>query len=291
LNKSIISIFTNRALAYSKKKLDANVIADTTYVIENLTKENVKAFYRRAAAYKNYGQYKEALSDLSEVLAIEPANVNGKKDYTEVKKLYEDELTKKFEKEQKKVQNLKPKPEPQAKPMVQETTAKPKIQEISNPIVSSKPAPEPKKRVKIDEKTIEKAVKIASSTIGKEKIRIPNTAYGFEADVNSLKKNDEELFSYISNLPPSTYSKIYKNIDIQADYLVIILDVFNKFETDNDKILNMLYHFSMTQNITMTMMFFNDKDRELIEELIVKATKSSIPNKDKLLEKARSMID
>lgn len=291
LNKSIISLFTNRALAYSKKSLEANVIADTTYVIDNLTKTNVKAYFRRAMAYKSFGQYKEALNDLSEILTLEPTNKNGKTEYTQVKKLFEEELNKQYAKQQKKAQEQKPTPTPQPQPKVQETSGRPKIEEIKEPIISSTTVPEPKKRVKIADETIEKAAKIAAKTIGTDKIKIPNTAYGFEADVNSLKKNPEELYNYISNLPPSTYSKIYKNIDIPADYLIAILDVINKFETDVDKILNMLYHFSMTQNITMTMMFFNNTDRELIEQLIEKASKSSIPNKDKLLEKARSMID
>jgi len=245
--------------------LDANVIADTTYVLENLSKSNVKSYYRRALSYKNFSQYKEALSDLQKILEIEPKNKDAIKEEKVVKKLFEDELYKQFQKknkDKKVVEEVKAKP---AAPTNEEKKSKPKIEEITEPIITSgeTKAPEPVKRVKIDSETIDKAAKIASKEIGKDKIRIPNTSYGFEADVNSLKKDEESLYNYISNIPPSTYSKIYKNIDIQADYLVMILKVLNKFETDMDRLLNVLYHFSMSQNITMTMMFFNDAERKL----------------------------
>lgn len=291
MNTVAISIFTNRALCYSKKKLDANVIADTTYVIDNLTKKNVKAYYRRALAYKNYGQYKEALADLNQIIAFEPKNKDATKEITIVKKLFEDDLAKQYQKQNK---QSAPKTEA-AKPKISEASqpSRPKIQEIKE-LTPSQAAPKrqsPKKRVKIGSETIEKAAKIAAEHIGKDKIRLPNTSYGFEADINSLRKNEEDLYNYVSHIPPSTYSKIYKNMDIQADYLVAILTVLDKFEKDNDRILNILYHFSLTQNITMTMMFFNDSDRELIEGLLKKAEGATDPNKDKMLQKARSMLE
>lgn len=298
--KNIVSVlFTNRALWYSKKKLEANVISDTTYVIEHINNENVKAYYRRAYSYKQFGQYKESLADLKKILELEPTNKDAIREEKEVKKLFEDELVKQYNKQNKAKKADENKPVVSNKVTEISSTdstsnQKPKVQEIDTPTTSThqQPAkPEPVKRAKVDDNTIENAVKIAAKEIGKDKVRIPSTSYAFEADINSLKKDSERLFDYVSNIPPSTYSKIYKNTDIQPDYLVLILEALNQFETDNDKILNILYHFSLAQNITMTMMFFNEKDRNLIEQLIEKASQSSIPNKEGMLKKARSMID
>ena len=245
-------------------------------------------------AYKSYGQYKESLADLNEMLAIEPTHQSAKKEYSEVKALFEQELTKEFEKKQKaaaKKATLKSNLEPTLK-VSEVKEAKPLIEEVKDGKTSSpQKAPEPKKRTKLTDESIEKAAKIAREEIGKDTVRIPNTSYGFEADINSLKKDPENLYSYISKIPPSTYLKIYKNMDIQADYLVLILDSINKFETDNDRILNILYYFAQTQNITMTMMFMNDEDKKIIEQLIDKANQSTLPNKDKMVKKAKSMIE
>jgi len=282
-----VSLYTNRALCYSKERRDANVIADTTYVIKNLSKRNLKAYYRRALAYKNFGQNKEALADLEIVLDIEPKNTNGKKEHKIIKELYEKELTKQFEKSSK----IGSTTEPKTKPKVEEVDSSYISRKAQNNSSKAAPTPEPKKRVKYPNDTIEKAAKLAAENIGKEEVRIPSTSYGFEADVNSYKKNYEELYRYISAMPVSLFSKIYKNVDIQADYMIIILSALDKHETDNDKLLKILYDFSLTQNITMTTMFFNDSDRKLLENLLEKAASSSLDNKETLLKKAKSMLE
>lgn len=263
----------------------------------------MKAFYRRAIAYKNFGQYKESLADLNEILTIEPENKDALKEHQAVKALFEKDLLKNFEKQKKAKENEDKKSnEAKVTPKVAETKiasqpefSKPKIQKIKDisgtPKKETPKASEPKKRAKIATETISKATEMASKEIGKDTIKIPNTSYGFEADVNSLKKDPEMLYSYISKLPPTTYSKIYKNIDIQADYLMLIFNTLSTYESDSDKILNILYHFSQAQNITMTMMFMDDTDRQVIEQLIEKAKGSTLENKDKLLEKIQNMIN
>ena len=293
LTKIAISLFTNRSLCYSKMKRDANVIADTTYVINNLSKMNIKAYYRRALSYKNFGQYKESLSDLNEILSIEPGNKDAQKELKVVKKLFEKELEKQIKKQQQKqkkttkedinVQQSKISKEVKVSE-VKESEVKASKVKVTNPMTQ-------KKRVKIDDETINKAAKIASKKIGRDKIQIPKTSYSFEADLNSLRKNEEELYSYISQLPPTTYSKIYKELEIQYDFFILILNILNKFETDSDRILNILYNFSLTENITMTVMFFNDEDRKVIETLLDKSKEATVENKEEMLRKAMSMIE
>jgi tetratricopeptide (TPR) repeat protein len=290
LTKSAISLFTNRSLCYQKKNLDANVIADTTDVIDNLTQTNVKAYFRRATSYKNFGQYKDSLADLNKALEIEPKNADAKKLHKEVKELFEKELQKQFEKQKKTAAPT----EPKCKVKEIKDIIGPKVQEIKpgeEVKRTDKTITEPKKRVKIDDEIIEKAAEIATKEIGKDKIRIPTTSYGFEADVNSLKKDDSKLYNYVTNIPPSTYSKIYKSVDIQPDYLVCILGSLDKHEKDSNKILHILYNFSLAQNISMTMMFLNDDDQKLLERLFEKAENATDGNKAQMLKKAKSMLD
>jgi tetratricopeptide (TPR) repeat protein len=291
LKSVAIGLFTNRSLVYSKKKLDANVIADTTFVIDNLTKKNVKAYYRRAMAYKSFGQYKESLSDLNAIIKIEPKNEDANVQIQVVKKLFEEELKKQFEKQNKAA--TKPNPKEEAKSSKPSQIERPKIEEITDPISKSTSAPkfEQKKKVKIDSAIISKAAELASKELGKDRFRVPSTSYSFEADLNSLKKTPSDLYAYLSHLPASTFSKVYKNIDIQADYMMMILSTLSEFETSSDRILEVLYNFSLAQNISMTMMFLSDTDTAMVKSLISKCEESTLADKSSLLEKVRGLVE
>ncbi|CAI2382792.1 unnamed protein product [Moneuplotes crassus] len=303
LTKIAISLFTNRALCYSKQRRDANVIADTTYVIENLSRKNVKAYYRRALAYKNFGQYKDSLSDLNKILEFESNNKDARKEQKVVKELYEKELKKQMEKQMKKqmgeMEGKKKKEEKKA-------TSKTKVEEVKSTGVKVKEiSPEeaqaaksktsepvqPKKKVKIDDEVINKAAELASKTIGKDKVRIPNTTYGFESDLNSLKKDPENLYNYISQIPPSVFSKLYKDCDINPDYLVLILNSVTTYEKNADKILELLYNFSKTSNFSMTVMFFTDEDRSLYSELVTKAEEATISSASEMLAAVKAVLE
>jgi len=288
LNNMAIGLFTNRSLCYFKKKLDANVIADATYVIENLSKKNVKAYYRRSVSYKNFGQYKDSITDLETILTFDPKNKDVEKELPIVKKLLEDDLKKQFDRINK--SNSKNTSAPKASETNE--SKRPIIEEITEPIKPSTTTqvPEPKKKIKISNDILEKAAKKASEEIGKNKIKVPKTSYAFEADINSLKKNETDLYAYISGIPVETYSNVYTKIDIQADYLVIILESMNKFEENNDRILEVLSNIADAQNISMTMMFMNDNDLALVKQLMEKAEQSTLANKEVLLTKAKSIL-
>ena len=144
--------------------------------------------------------------------------------------------------------------------------------------------------MKIPDVTINKAAKIATKSIGKDAVRIPNTSYGFEADLNSLKRTEEELYAYISHIPPTLYSKFYKTTDINADFLMIILNSILKYETSSDKILDLLYNFSLTNNFSMTVMFFNDSDRQVFNTLLDKAKGADREGTDMLVKKIQQII-
>ncbi|XP_020824967.1 sperm-associated antigen 1 isoform X2 [Phascolarctos cinereus] len=77
--------YNNRAQAEIKLKNWNNALQDCEKVLE-LEPGNLKAFMRRATAYKHQNKYREAIEDLKKVLNIEPDNVIAKKILSEVEK-------------------------------------------------------------------------------------------------------------------------------------------------------------------------------------------------------------
>ncbi|XP_065652616.1 sperm-associated antigen 1 isoform X5 [Hydra vulgaris] len=89
LNPQEVTCYTNRALCFLKmgdEKLP-DAISDCKSAL-NLEPNNVKALFRRALAYKTSKCYKEALSDFSALLKIEPKNTATKNEIEICKELY-----------------------------------------------------------------------------------------------------------------------------------------------------------------------------------------------------------
>ncbi|XP_047145860.1 sperm-associated antigen 1 isoform X2 [Hydra vulgaris] len=89
INPQEVASYTNRALCFLKmgdEKLP-DAISDCKTAL-NLEPNNVKALFRRALAYKASKCYKEALSDFSALLKIEPKNTATKDEIEICKELY-----------------------------------------------------------------------------------------------------------------------------------------------------------------------------------------------------------
>ncbi|XP_043834595.1 sperm-associated antigen 1 [Dromiciops gliroides] len=80
-----VAAYNNRAQAEIKLKNWDNALQDCEKVLE-LEPGNLKAFMRRATAYKHQNKYQEAIVDLKKVLNVEPDNVIAKKILSEVEK-------------------------------------------------------------------------------------------------------------------------------------------------------------------------------------------------------------
>ncbi|XP_021623606.1 RNA polymerase II-associated protein 3 isoform X3 [Manihot esculenta] len=83
--------YANRAMAYLKIRKFQEAENDCTEAL-NLDDRYIKAYSRRATARKELGRFKESIEDSEFALRLEPNNQEIKKQYTEVKSLYEKEI-------------------------------------------------------------------------------------------------------------------------------------------------------------------------------------------------------
>ncbi|XP_011038926.1 PREDICTED: RNA polymerase II-associated protein 3-like isoform X3 [Populus euphratica] len=86
--------YANRAMAYLKIKRFREAEDDCTETL-NLDDHYIKAYSRRATARKELGKLKESIEDSEFALKLEPINQEIKKQYAEVKSLYEKEILQK----------------------------------------------------------------------------------------------------------------------------------------------------------------------------------------------------
>nr|TKS13719.1 RNA polymerase II-associated protein 3-like isoform X1 [Populus alba] len=86
--------YANRAMAYLKIKRFREAEDDSTEAL-NLDDRYIKAYSRRATARKELGKLKESIEDSEFALKLEPNNQEIKKQYAEVKSLYEKEILQK----------------------------------------------------------------------------------------------------------------------------------------------------------------------------------------------------
>ncbi|KAJ4719335.1 RNA polymerase II-associated 3 [Melia azedarach] len=89
--------YANRAMAYLKLKRFQEAEDDCTEAL-NLDDRYIKAYSRRATARKELGKLKESMEDSEFALRLEPQNQEIKKQYAEVKSLYNNELLQKASK-------------------------------------------------------------------------------------------------------------------------------------------------------------------------------------------------
>ncbi|GAA0140020.1 hypothetical protein LIER_01448 [Lithospermum erythrorhizon] len=86
--------YANRAMAYLKIKRFQEAENDCTEAL-SLDDRYIKAYSRRSTAKKELGKLRESIEDAEFALRLEPHNQEIKKQYSEVKSLYEKELLKK----------------------------------------------------------------------------------------------------------------------------------------------------------------------------------------------------
>ncbi|XP_038703208.1 RNA polymerase II-associated protein 3 isoform X3 [Tripterygium wilfordii] len=86
--------YANRAMAYLKIKRFQEAEDDCTEAL-NLDDRYIKAYSRRATARKELGKLKGSIEDAEFAQRLEPNNQEVKKQYAEVKSLYEKEILKK----------------------------------------------------------------------------------------------------------------------------------------------------------------------------------------------------
>mmetsp|Transcript_34737 Transcript_34737/g.53346 ORF Transcript_34737/g.53346 Transcript_34737/m.53346 type:complete len:405 (-) Transcript_34737:500-1714(-) len=84
LMMKVAQLYTNRALSWHQLDNQADVIEDTTYVLEHIDANNSKSLFRRGFAFKQQKKWEQARTDLQKLLTIEPANAVAKKELAQV---------------------------------------------------------------------------------------------------------------------------------------------------------------------------------------------------------------
>ncbi|KAM6281025.1 sperm-associated antigen 1 isoform 2-T2 [Porphyrio hochstetteri] len=87
LNTEECTIYTNRALCYLKLYKYEEAKQDCDHVLQMIEDSNIKAFYRRALAYKGLQNYQASVDDFNQVLLIDPNVLEAKKELEEVTQL------------------------------------------------------------------------------------------------------------------------------------------------------------------------------------------------------------
>ncbi|XP_028791409.1 RNA polymerase II-associated protein 3 isoform X3 [Neltuma alba] len=86
--------YANKAMAFIKIRRFQQAEDDCTEAL-NLDDRYIKAYSRRATARKELGKLKEAMEDAEFALRLEPENQEIKKQYADIKSLYENEILQK----------------------------------------------------------------------------------------------------------------------------------------------------------------------------------------------------
>ena len=129
-----------------------------------------------------------------------------------------------------------------------------------------------KKTKMLDKDTVQKASELASTEASQKALKsIPKTAAGLEKDYNQLKKDQSQVYRYLRNIPPETVAKLYKTTEVEAELLSAIVAALanhglsNKEDKTHAKAF--LSSLEKASNFDMTLMFAEDKDKEMMDKI------------------------
>lgn len=255
--KLATQIYTNRALSWHSIDNQADAFADANYVLSSIDPDNTKALFRRAHCYRLKHQYALALHDLEHICRVDPKNTAVKKDLITLKTLLSQESKTKIQEVE--VQST---PAPQAK---------------TTPPAEEEEQPKAKKEKRVVNNTrllnadvISKASAQASEEASNEALQsIPKTAAGFEKDFNQLKKNSQNVYRYLVNIPSETVSSIFKNSEVQYEIFKGALEAISKHGLGDQeatrKSASFLVAWSKASSFDMTLMFIEDSERAVLK--------------------------
>ncbi|XP_055807685.1 uncharacterized protein LOC129876307 isoform X4 [Solanum dulcamara] len=194
--------YANRAMAFLKIKRFQEAENDCTEAL-NLDDRYIKAYSRRSTSRKELGKLKESIKDAEFALRLEPQNPEIKKQYGEVKALYEKEILKRVS---------------GATGVFAQGAQKSGKTIKSGPVIQSVSSSSQKHNHKISKQELEESVQdLAARAAGLAKseaaknIAAPNSAYQFEVSWRGLS-GDRNLQTHLLKVTsPATLPRIFKN--------------------------------------------------------------------------------
>lgn len=298
----------NRAMAFLKLERfkEAEEDCSTAILLDNTYS---KAFARRATARVALGKLVEAKKDFQEVLKLEPGNKQALNELQKIQDVSSGCLQSFDSTNKRTVQPVdKPKHLRSMKPLrrieIEETSGKvfvpkmpvsechdnlKKVKEDTSPLSTSPSA----KIIKIEEiadastfppETSTQAGKPShifktSSPGTTNKLTLPaldippppTNSFQFEADLRKIGNQPEIIYSYLKQLQPEAYAKIFYN-SLEPSILNEILKTLHVFYIKNETpalVFQILQNIASVKRFDMAVMFMSSSEKKVLKELFV----------------------
>jgi len=246
--------YTNRALCYLKMEMPKDAHRDCTTAL-SLQPTNVKALFRRAQARKILKEYRNALSDLSVILKIEPKNSAAKKESDLCKDLFRTELRDIQER------NV--------------NTGEKKSKKIDIEEVTSPKQSKPSGKMSTKAATCPTAKHTAKTTIKTKKM----TSYEFFRLLSNIKSNNSSLFAdVLRQIEAERFPELLSNKldgELLKKFIHALHDHFTDASTYRQGI-QLLKHLCRASRFTTASMMLSKKEKSVFKQTVDKL-KSHIP--------------
>nr|XP_009767339.1 PREDICTED: RNA polymerase II-associated protein 3 isoform X6 [Nicotiana sylvestris] len=258
--------YANRAMAYLKLKRFQEAENDCTEAL-NLDDRYIKAYSRRSTARKELGKLKESIEDAEFASRLEPQNQEIKKQYGEVKALYEKEILKRVSGatgvSAQGAQNTGK--TNKTGPVIQSVGSSQKVAEVRK-IPAKRPHKNSKQELKESvQELAARAASLAKAEAAKN-IAPPNSAYQFEVSWRGLS-GDRDLQTHLLKVTsPSMLPQIFKNA-LSAPMLMDIVRCVATFSIeDMDLAIRYLENLTKVPRFDMIIMCLSSTDKaELVK--------------------------
>nr|XP_009416278.1 PREDICTED: RNA polymerase II-associated protein 3 isoform X1 [Musa acuminata subsp. malaccensis] len=264
--------FANRAMAYLKLRRFEEAENDCTEAL-NLDDRYVKAYSRRATARKELGKLKASLEDADFAVRLDPNTQELRKQYSEIKALYEKEVAnrksgalKEASKESQRADGLQVESK-----IIQDDYL------ISNRVHNAA-ASSHKSSVVKNERVQHKhelkaslhdvASRAASRAVASaaKNITSPKSAYEFEVSWRALS-DDSAQAQLLKMIPPYTLPQIFKNA-LSAPILVDIIKCIGTFfKEDTELAISLLDNMVKVPRFDMIIMCLSAKDHSEVQQV------------------------
>ncbi|CAL9072841.1 unnamed protein product [Musa textilis] len=265
--------FANRAMAYLKLKRQVSHAENDCMEALNLDDRYIKAYSRRATARKELGKLKASLEDADFAVRLDPNTQELRKQYSEIKALYEKEVAnrksgalKEVSKESQQADGLQVESK-----IVQDDYS---ISNRAHNIAASSPKSSVVKNERVQHKHELKAslhdvaTRAASRAVASaaKNITSPKSAYEFEVSWRALY-DDSAQAQLLKMIPPHTLPQIFKNA-LSAPILVDIIKCIGTFfKEDTELAISLLDNMVKVPRFDMIIMCLSAKDHSEVQQV------------------------
>ncbi|KAK4273393.1 hypothetical protein QN277_021806 [Acacia crassicarpa] len=263
--------YANKAMAFIKLRRFQQAEDDCKEAL-NLDDRYIKAYSRRATARKELGKLKEAMEDAEFALLLEPENQEVKKQYADIKSLYENEIllkasgalrsslqgTQKVGKSEANIDRATIHPLPN-------TTEKSRAADVQDH--TERHSRIKKQEMKASVQHL--ASRVASRVMAEaaKNITPPNSAYQFEVSWRGFSGDPALQTRLLKAISPQDLPKIFKNALSSALLMDIIKCVASFFTEDTALAVRYLEHLTKVSRFEMLILCLTSTDKHDLRKI------------------------